>query len=681
MRRPVLAFLAACLSLAAPARAQGFDNPEAVAEWTRRLDTGRTVADRMVVCFDAGSFLAEISRWDAGTHWPVLLWDSDLVPKFAAAFGPKEVLFAEPSGDADPALDAGIDAVARSWGLAAGSPSGAKALLAALKERGRTPNGVVLLSAGSPDLLGGIAVAAGRMQLPLVFETQEGRDKPVSEERVIEIRDRLEAAVAALGVDYDRKLDELDFVTVASDLPFAYTRQGAGIHPGRYTVDDALARHAGHGRWGWVGRLTGGPARSVHMAMSALFLQPGGGLLWSRYDPRNETFGQFDTLPALDTFRALFPTETIRHPDATLVRWRKEQWPAGNRHGLLLVNSSGGATDWSMSGGGATFLDVPDTVPCVVHYTHSGSAGRPFDTDTIAGRWLVGGAYVYFGSHAEPYLHAFIPPRELARRVELGVPLGAAMRHLYDPRLVGQRKMKVGDEEQTVSIDVTAPWKLAYFGDPSYRLLLERPQRVAPPPAAKDRFTLAELRKRRSKAVPATDSLGLVLLDGPDAETVDARLWSKLVKSDVDGEALHREMLRLWVASLRRQKAALLADPKELARVLDPPAPLRALTKRGAASTDGARLVTEFAKEFVASVGADPGSAVGRAPGSALPVLAAAASFAPSKGSVKALHSWLCEAARSLGVAPDDLRREVLSRDWVPEAVRTAVESEVKGGL
>ncbi|MFV1957886.1 MAG: hypothetical protein ACC662_00595, partial [Planctomycetota bacterium] len=538
MRRffPLLASLALVLVVVPRARARDdFDRPETMAAWTAKMAQDREVVDRLVVCFDEPSFLREIGKWDAKRFWPVLLWDSDLVPKFIEAFGPKQVLLArvDEKGPAD--LDAARAAVAAAWGIdAEAAPKDAKAFLEVLTARERAPVGVVLLAEGSPELLGGAALAAGRFHLPLVFATEEKHGTRIDEGRLAALRKELAGRIDALGVDWQAKFDDLDFVTVADDLPFAYTLEAAHAHPGRYTVDDALARHDDDVRWGWVGRLVGGEARSVYMAMGALFLQPKRGLLWSRYNPKNATFGAFSPAEALETFRTLFPTEMVEHPDATLAKWRALEWPRGNRFGFVYVNSSGGARTWSTSKGQATHFDVPDTIPTVVHYTHSGSAGAPFDTDSIAGRWMANGAYVYFGSHAEPYLQSFVPPVVLARRVAAGVPLGAAMRQLYGPGLVGTRKMKVKGEEKLVRFNMSGPWKLAYFGDPSYRLTGKEPERVAPEkpdhayyPSVRA-FQKSHAKTKAWKEALPIAALGATRLDPHAKKLVDLRVWKKL---------------------------------------------------------------------------------------------------------------------------------------------------------
>jgi hypothetical protein len=95
--------------------------------------------------------------------------------------------------------------------------------------------------------------------------------------------------------------------------------------------------------------------------------------------------------------------------------------------------------------------DVPPSVPAVVLMIHSYSAANPADPQTIAGRWLAGGAYVYFGSMYEPFLQSFQTPDRVAARIAEGIPLGAVLRKL-PPEPFGQ------------------PWRLLYLGDPLYRV-------------------------------------------------------------------------------------------------------------------------------------------------------------------------------------------------------------------
>ena len=94
---------------------------------------------------------------------------------------------------------------------------------------------------------------------------------------------------------------------------------------------------------------------------------------------------------------------------------------------------------------------MPRGVPAAVAMIHSFSAADPTDPETIAGRWLAQGAFVYFGAVNEPFLPAFRPPRLVAALLAAEVPLVAALRQ--------------GEFEP-----FGFPWRLVYLGDPLYRL-------------------------------------------------------------------------------------------------------------------------------------------------------------------------------------------------------------------
>jgi hypothetical protein len=90
-------------------------------------------------------------------------------------------------------------------------------------------------------------------------------------------------------------------------------------------------------------------------------------------------------------------------------------------------------------------------VPTAVLIIHSFSATDPNDPQTIAGRWLANGAFIYFGAMHEPFLQSFRPPMQVAGMIAEGLPLGAANRR-SPPEPFGQ------------------PWRLVYLGDPLFRL-------------------------------------------------------------------------------------------------------------------------------------------------------------------------------------------------------------------
>ncbi len=137
-------------------------------------------------------------------------------------------------------------------------------------------------------------------------------------------------------------------------------------------------------------------------------------------------------------------------PRADLVNWHRFVDPM-NRFGFVWINSSGTPKEFSITGGPGRPADVPGGFPRAVVMIHSYSAADLADPDTIAGRWLARGAFIYYGSVNEPFLQAFRPPRLVAEMLAAELPMAAALRQLeFEPH--------------------GRPWRLIYLGDPLYRL-------------------------------------------------------------------------------------------------------------------------------------------------------------------------------------------------------------------
>jgi hypothetical protein len=109
---------------------------------------------------------------------------------------------------------------------------------------------------------------------------------------------------------------------------------------------------------------------------------------------------------------------------------------------------------------------------------HSHSAEDPADPRTIAGRWLLQGAFVYFGSVNEPFLAAFRKPGLVADLAAEGVPLSAALRQ--------------GEAEP-----LGRPWRLIFLGDPLYRLPAVHPARGRS--SADDHLPSSEIKDQRAE--------------------------------------------------------------------------------------------------------------------------------------------------------------------------------------
>src|SRR5271157_3305246 len=139
--------------------------------------------------------------------------------------------------------------------------------------------------------------------------------------------------------------------------------------------------------------------------------------------------------------------------------------PSTGSDGSWSTRQGGHPASFRSRGGGGIPADLPRGRPTAVSIIHSFSAADPFDPSTLAGRWLENGAYVYYGSMNEPYLHAFRCPKLVAELVAVEMPLSAALRQ-GEHELFGR------------------PWRLVYLGDPLYQFRQDssgaRQSRVAP---------------------------------------------------------------------------------------------------------------------------------------------------------------------------------------------------------
>ncbi|MGC8644465.1 MAG: hypothetical protein ACP5XB_31765, partial [Isosphaeraceae bacterium] len=133
---------------------------------------------------------------------------------------------------------------------------------------------------------------------------------------------------------------------------------------------------------------------------------------------------------------------------ASLAAWHQALDPV-SRFGWIMINSSGFARRFAITGGSGLPADLPRGRPAAISIIHSFSASDPLDTSTLAGRWLENGAYIYFGAMNEPYLIAFRTPRLIAELASAEIPLGALLRQ--------------GEVEP-----LGRPWRLVYLGDPLY---------------------------------------------------------------------------------------------------------------------------------------------------------------------------------------------------------------------
>ncbi len=469
---------------------------DAARVWRESRGPGRAVVDQVVLVDDAASFFSALAGWDRDSFHPILIDDPRWTVPFLKAFRPAAIVrwSSFPRRRFGGPLDewaAASDAVARAWVEDGPGRSAPPSSALRPRELGPTPPGVVLSHPGSPALAGAAALAAGRFQ-PLV-----GVDRIVAEDRVgfldfhatltekqaVAFARDVEARAATVARRHDGLGDDVDFLTLAGDWPYGYDfDRGSDLNRGVRAVDDLLGRalapgteldvDAARARWAYAGRLLGDAPTSVYRAMAALFLQPDSALLWNTYGV-GSPWSDYDVAGAATVLRSIrpdFDVEARGGDRADLASWH-EAARGGVGRDLLVMNSSGEPGRFTIAGGSGVPADVPFGGASTVAMIHSFSAADPTDPDTIAGRFLDRGAFVYHGSMNEPYLNGFRPPYLLARLAVAGVPLGAAARQ-------GAREA------------FGFPWRLVYLGDPLYRVDVDpdrsrRPSPAAPPPGAR----------------------------------------------------------------------------------------------------------------------------------------------------------------------------------------------------
>ncbi len=430
----------------------------ASASWEFRTGPERRVVDQVCLVPDLATFFEAIGTWDESHYFPILIDDVESTFRFIRAFKPARIVRypKAPAAMADgEEWGRAVAAVAASWGRGPGPGPAGDAVPTGL---GPTPPGVVLSSPTAPMLAGAVALAAGRFQ-PLVRLDSARKFADVLSPEEFQAFDRdLTAKVRAVAPRYDQLADGCDFLTIAGDWPYRYHGQQS-----QDSVDDGLGRAAGTGaRWAFAGRLLGGPAASVYRAMCSLFLQPESAAMFNGYEEAAPPWSDFAMRAASLRMASLIPTAHVAgNGHANVEGWHGAFDPS-NRHGLLLINSSGGPSYFNLPGGAAGAPDIPRSVPAAVFMIHSFSAADPNDFETIAGRWLANGAFVYYGSMNEPMLHAFRTPRLLGE-------------------LIGERLPMVVAARATLAEPYGTPWRLVYLGDPLYRL---KPRQGVPPRSA-----------------------------------------------------------------------------------------------------------------------------------------------------------------------------------------------------
>jgi len=403
---------------------------------------------------DLETFLYTISRWDRDRQFPVFIGWTRFAEKFCDAYPDAAIVNAPKARYIQVDADTVLKALYAAWGPETLYDIKKKITAADIKKRlakiGAAPRGIVLTRLGDQELAGGILLAAYHKQL-LDFldvavekvrnEKGEMVEKGFSATDKEKIRETVIGKIRTWGYDYRGTGSGIDYITLAMNIPYTY--QGLSL-------DDAINREepAGVSVYAYTGRLVDeNSGMALYQANCAAFLTAGKALLFDRW-PANWNYGMAE---AQWNFLKYIPAVLYEPATASMERWRSLM-RKGNVHDIVFIQSSGGAKNWQ----DGTVNDVPDSVPAIVYFSHSGSAANIHDINTIAGRWLYNGAYVYVGAMAEPQNRAFQKPALMSAAITEGNPLGMAF----------QRK-------ETLMRRFAVPWRLVYIGDPLCTVRLE----------------------------------------------------------------------------------------------------------------------------------------------------------------------------------------------------------------
>jgi hypothetical protein len=421
--------------------------------WETRSGPVREVVDQVCLVPDLPTFFQAISSWDEGHYFPILIDDVESSFRFIRAFKPARIVRMPKSVTPIPegqTWERAVEAVGASWSNEVTPGTDRPRGDAVPRTLGSTPPGVVFSSPDAPMLAGAVALAAGRFQPMIRLDFAKKFADVLSLADANGFAETLTEKLKERVANFAAINDDCDFLTVAGDWPYSYR----GEDGQQNAVDDRIGRQANpQHRWAWAGRLLGDSKESVYRAMCSLFLQPESALMFNGYEESSPPWSTYSMKVAAARLNTFVRTSQISGEKEANVEGWHEAFDPINRYGLVLINSHGESAVFHLRGGSASTSDVPFSVPSAVLMIHSHSADNPTDPDTIAGRWLANGAFLYFGSMNEPYLQSFRLPRLVGEMIGERLPFAVAVRSTMN-EFGGQ------------------PWRLAFLGDPLYRIKL-----------------------------------------------------------------------------------------------------------------------------------------------------------------------------------------------------------------
>ena len=434
------------------------------------IEANVPVLDRVVLVPDEAAFLDEVSRWSPFGHWPVLIEDSRFAPRFIRAFKPKAVLRRTDRVPPLPEDHAERRALIEKTLVTVWGGDSTKATpLQVYRAINLEPAGLVVTREVDPAWTAALALAAGRGQMLGFVDGSWGIPSDVLDADAFS---RLAGAVNDLfrnsGLPYADLGDALDACTLCMstaakctpNLPAAARFAAQGAPPtdpaDPLAVTDCLGRHDDGRRYAICASIWGDAPRCVAMAMSSLFLERSSYTFFNSYGESGEV-GPFAVATIEQKFEPEGYSVNITTGQAATLRTWQRFGVGGLSTDALFVNSSGDCFGFDLGLPGRTSaddhadaLDVPVlNKPLALQFVHSFSLQAPQNDATIGARWLDHGVYAYAGSVQEPFMSAFVPPREVMERIAVGVPFLVAARQLQGPFAVPWRIMTIGDPLMT----------------------------------------------------------------------------------------------------------------------------------------------------------------------------------------------------------------------------------------
>ncbi len=462
-----------------PAQASQNAAGAALALGQRVRETQKTAAviPVLVLVSDGNSFIEAVGAWRPDLRFPVLIDDGSVlaaenIARFVYAFKPKDVVRfvgAKPASGWG-ADRAGVEkALAKAWGAESTDLEAMKKAWAGAKHE---PPGIVVANEGDGAWPAAAALAAARGQ-PLLWITDQQAPRDLhkwwSGDEAAALDKYLQDECAKMGLSWSDLGDTLDAVTICASLPNII--EIAPKEARAMTDRIGRLRADSPNRWAWCGQIFGNPAEAAYRAMCPLFLDNDKAWLFDSY-PKSTPWNTYSLAIAKAALSKSFTAELAESPGANIGAWR-ERVARPIDAGLFFVNTKGNSDYFELESGYGYCGDIPMLRrPAAIHIVHSWSMQGPGSRDSIGGRWLERGVYLYYGSVNEPTLVAFKPCPEVAELIAGGAVFSGAARRETGPA-----------------------WKLTLAGDPLATLI---PGAVGPRGDAK--LELAGLKSEGAEA-------------------------------------------------------------------------------------------------------------------------------------------------------------------------------------